>query len=521
MITKIISERNFVITIGNYGSVIALHNGKNIEKKIFIQELNEENKPEIEKLFTKYKSAPIYFLLDTIDQSYKKKTFPFIRKGDLIHLIKRDISNDADKTSLKNYIILGDGKYPKNTPLANKKWECLFVSSSNSDKTNDWINFTLEMTNPVLGIYMSPIETFSLFKLLKENIKSSSKITHKKNDLYCLLLQSKVSGIRQTVFSDHGIIFTRVVNYNFQDADFLEKYEQDIHSTFEYLKRLFPDLHIGELDIINIFSTEILAKLDSISNIDFHFVNYTPFQAASQAGYGDLISTESEFCDLLISKIFSRNKKKILKFYTPKTKLLEKLFLIIRSSYYLNLLLLMLIGSFFLLAIQSQNNAEEAKAIAETDRLTALKLLNKIKDDALDGEVFTEGGVIIDIDRILDIGKIAETLSAIDVNPAEPYIKLKFIKEYGVKIKRFSYNVTNFSYKKPLNKTLYKISFNGEIANRSGDIEDLFIEFDGLASQIKKTFSDNKVTYSELPRNIDFAKKHYFFPIEFSITNNK
>jgi len=520
MITKIISESNFVVTIGNYGSAVALHNGKNIEQTIFLESLTAENKKDLQKLFTKNKSTPIYFLLDTVDQSYKKKTYPFIRKSDLIHLIKRDIANDADKESLKNYIILGNGKYPKDTPLSAKKWECLFVSSSSSETINAWLDFALEMPNRVSGIYMSPIETFSLFKLLKVNIKSSSKIKNKRNDLYCLLLQNKVSGIRQTVFSDNGIIFTRVVNYNFEETDFLEKYEQDIHSTFEYLKRLFPDLHISELDIINIFPSEILTKLDNISNIDFHFVNYTPFQAAVCAGYNNLIPKDSNFCDLLISKIFFNNKKKLLKFTTPKIAILEKLFLIIRSSYYLNLLLLIVIVGVCLFAINSQNNIEETKSMAEIDRLNASQALSRVKNAALDGEVLTDANETVDIDRILDIGKINEAVGSIGVNIPELYIKLRFIKDYGVKLNSFNYNLVNFIYKSPYNNVNYKITLNGEISNRSGDIENLFTEFDGLTSQFKKTFDKNKLTYSELPRNIDFTKKYYNFPIDLSITNN-
>jgi len=520
MITKIISESNFVVTIGNYGSVVTLHNGKKIEETIFLEGLTEENKVTLKKLFTKHKSTPIYFLLDTVDQSYKKKTYPFIRKGDLIHLIKRDIANDADKESLKNYIILGNGRYPKDTPLAAKKWEVLFISSSSSETTNAWLDFSIEMPNHISGIYMSPIETFSLFKLLQEDIKSSSKIKNKKNDLYCLLLQNKVSGIRQTVFSDKGIVFTRVVNYNFDEPDFLEKYEQDIHSTFEYLKRLFPDLQIDELDIINIFSSPILAKLDKIPNINFHFINYTPFQAALGSGYNNLISKDSDFCDLLISKIFSYNKKKLLKFTTPKVSALAKLFLVIRSSYYINLLLLIIICAICLFAINIQNSIEEDKSIAEIDRLNASQSLARIKNAALDGEVFTDANEVIDIDRILDIGKIDEALGSVGSNVFDLYIKLRFIKEYGVKINNFSYSLTNFSYKAPRSNTNYKISFSGEISNRSGDIEDLFTEFDGLSSELKKTFEKNKVIYSELPRNIDFTKKYYNFPIDFSITNN-
>ena len=35
------SQKTIVITIGNYGAVVALHNGSSIENKIFLDELND------------------------------------------------------------------------------------------------------------------------------------------------------------------------------------------------------------------------------------------------------------------------------------------------------------------------------------------------------------------------------------------------------------------------------------------------------------------------------------------------
>ncbi len=518
---EVTHNKNFVITIGNYGILVALHKGQAIEEKLFFEDLNDENKKILTKLFSDNKSAPIYFLLDTIDQSYKKKSYPLIKKSDVIRLIKRDIANDPDKENLKNYIILNNGKFPAGTPVANKRWECLFVSSTASEIINSWTNFALEMPNRVVGIYMSPIETFSLFNSLKEKIKSGSTIKDKKGNLYCVLLHNKVSGIRQTVFSDEGIIFTRVVNYDFAEPDFLEKYEQDIHSTFEYLKRLFPDLQISELDIINIFSPAILAKLSQIGNIDFHLTNYSPSQAASEAGYPKLLEETDEFCDLLISKSFSANAKKILKFVTPKIKSLENLFFIIRSSYYLNLLLVILIGVSSLYLIHSQNSAAETKSIAEVERLIASQALAKIKDETLDGETLTEGNSFVDFDRILDIGKTNDMFGPTTINAAEVYSKLRFMRDYGVKLNNFSDSVSNFSYHLPSPNLVHTILIKGEISNSSGNIESLLTDFDKMSAQFKKTFEKNKVTYNELPRSIDFSKQYYSFPIEFTISGNQ
>jgi hypothetical protein len=49
-------------------------------------------------------------MLDTIDQTYKKKTYPIMRKFDLERIAKRDLASDGDKEGLKNYILLKNHK---------------------------------------------------------------------------------------------------------------------------------------------------------------------------------------------------------------------------------------------------------------------------------------------------------------------------------------------------------------------------------------------------------------------------
>ena len=55
-------------------------------------------------------------------------------------------------------------------------------------------------------------------------------------------------------------------------------------------------------------------------------------------------------------------------------------------------------------------------------------------------------------------------------------------------ISAFSYSLETFNAKAPAPASSYKISFKGEIYNRSGDIEDLFKEFDDLTAEVKKSF---------------------------------
>ena len=513
------SEKSIVITIGNYGAVVAFHEGDAIKDKVFLDELNDTSKAELKNLFAKHKSSPISVLLDTIDQSYKKKVYPSVRKGDLIRLIKRDMANDVDKESLKNYIILNTKKTAKSKKPSGNRWECLFVSSSNSELVSQWIEFLPTLPNRMVGIYMLPVEAFNLFKKLKHHVKTQSKVKNKKNDLYCLVMQNKASGIRQIVFSDQGIVFTRVVNYDFKQTDFLEKYEQDIYSTFEYLKRLFPDVSITELDIINILPSEALNAIKNLNNVELNLVNYTPYQAAQQTGNGKILQEGSSSCDLLISKVFSKEKK-ILKFTTSKISSVEKFYYILQTSYYLNLFLFVAVCFVGVSTIFSQDKINEVVDAAETAKFTALSDLQKLQQSALDGTKLGDSDKEVDIDKAVDFGKMEEIFgSKTGVNFMDFYTQLRFLKEFNVKLGGFSYSLSGFNGKSPSQNTGYKFSFTGNMSNKSGDIEDLFKEFDNLTVEVKKIMGkDQQIKYSELPRNIDFNQKYYSFPIDFTIS---
>ena len=69
-------QKAIVILIGNNGILIANSHDKDIEQK-FIESLNENNRSDLIDFFKKHKSQKIYILLDTIDQTYKKKNLSF------------------------------------------------------------------------------------------------------------------------------------------------------------------------------------------------------------------------------------------------------------------------------------------------------------------------------------------------------------------------------------------------------------------------------------------------------------
>lgn len=510
-----LSGKNIVVTIGNNGTVVALYDSNEIKNKIFLDELNDKTKEQIKAVFTEHKSAQSYLMLDTVDQVYKKKSYPLVTRGDLNRLIKRDMLSDGDKESLKNYIILKRQKPSTKSPQ-NNKWDCLFVSASNSENLTNWIDFLLEMPNRLVGIFMLPVESFQLLKLLKKEI---TKPKAKKDNLYCLVIHNKVSGTRQIVFSDQGIVFTRLVDYNFSQENFLERYEQDLYSTFEYLKRLFPDITISELSIINILPPEVIESIKKINSPNLAFTNYTPYEAAVKAGLPKLLPNNSSSCDILISRVFA-NGQKILKFSTPKISYFDKFFITLKASYFFIAFFALTASLVMILSIFSQSGLRESINSAKNQKITALQEFAKVQQSALEGSKInqTDNGEEIDIERVSDLGKLNQTLGSNHADFIEFYNNLKFIKNYNVKLAKFSYSLNGFNNKLPSANNNYTFSLRGEISNKSGDIEDLFSEFDGLVAKTKERFDKNRVSYTDLPRDIDFNKKYHQFPIDFIIS---
>jgi hypothetical protein len=512
-----LSEKKFIVTIGNHGTLIAMYQGNNVKHKLLVEDLNEETQAKLKEIFYKNKSVDIEILLDTTEQSYKRKSYPAVKQGDLKQIIKRDSAFNGDKDSIKNYTILNNKKFHKQ----DKRWECLFIAASNTENLSKWLSFLLDMPNRTSGIYMLPIESFTLFKNLKNVTTLKAKIGNKRNDIYCLITETKVGGLRQTVFSEEGIIFTRTLSYSLSEEDAMEKYEHDIYSAFEYLKRIFPDLRIAEFDVVNILSLDYISRIEKINNVELNITNLTPAKAALELGYNNLLPKDSGYCDILISKIFASSKKRILKFSTAKLLFFERFFLILKSSYYFNLSLLAALCAMILFNIFSYNKNYELTEVAEVARLSAMQNLNRIRKSSLEGAQNIEGEESTSIERVIDIGKNDELFGGIEQNFDRLLKDLEFLKDFGVVLNRVSYTIPNINNNSLTNNNGFEIRFGGKIINKSGDIEDLFQEFDSLVAETKKNMPDKQVKYSELPRNIDFNKKYYDLSIDFTITKAK
>ena len=505
----------FTVSIGDHGTIVALHDGGNVYHKILIASIDDKNKTKLQSIFDENKSAPIYIILDSVNQNYNKKTYPPVSRLDFHRIAKRDLGKDIDQdqTSFQSY-------YGVKNKLHNK-WDCTFVSSPNSPETEHWIKFLLTLSKHLVGIYMLPLEMSNFALKVFNAIKIDHKLPNSKNIITLVIVYNKISGVRQIVFFNQSIVFTRVVNYDFDDPVFCKNFEDDIFRVYEYLLILFPKLKPKDFIVINILSRGVINQIKSIHKKELTFINYSPFQIANKLGIINAVPKDSGmFSDIIIANCFASSKKKILKFSTPEIKKVTKFCLISKSILTINILIcvyaLYVVATIYAYQYRFKNQISDLNNTKS--QLTAE--FQVINNAALDNNKESNDKELAN--RIIDFGKINDVLSAANVDIFNVFDRLSLVKKYEVLISSIDYHLPKFDPKaqKFLSKGA-KFTIKGEISDQSGDVETLFKKFDALGLKTRNKFLEYNVVYSSISKNVDFSKKYYSFPIQFTLENKE
>ncbi|EFK95016.1 conserved hypothetical protein [sediment metagenome] len=512
-------KRIFTVSIGDYGTIVALHNGKNIQNKILIASISDENKPQLESLFNQNKAAPIYIILDTTNQNYKKKTYPPVSQSDFHKIVKRDLNKEFSpiEKSFQSYYGIKD--------KTQNKWECTFVSAAHSPEIDKWIEFLLTVPNPLIGIYVLPVETGAMAKEVFEAIKAEQNIKTNENTVLSFVMQNKISGVRQVVFANNSIVFTRVVNYNFDDPQFAHLFEQDIFRANEYLKMIFPKLKAQDVVIINLLSDDILDKIKHIDNRELSFINYSPYQIAEKLNITNAVSSNSgNFSDIIIANCFANSTKKVLKFSNSKITMLDRLKLVLKSIFVIDAIAISIVLMILVKIILQQYQSKGKISEMISERTSLAQRLQSISNAALDDNVkkIDKNDPANDdlANEIIDFGKVDEVLSTVNVNISGFLNRLAVVKKYDVTVLSFGYSLPGYNPKAEEFASIHpEFKISGEISDKSGDIEILFKKFDALNLETKNKFTEYNVNYSEISKNIDFGKKYYSFPFDLTLKN--
>lgn len=317
----------FILSIGDEGGILTYMQGKEVVRRLFAASSNYSDTRGFVELLGSDSSAPVYMLVDVMDQSYIQHTLPPVSPFTINNLIKRKMERDFSANDLKGALQIGREKEGR------KDWKYLFVTLSQSQHLQSWLDMVMEQPNRFVGIYLLPVEAESFILRLREAVTGEKAGKKKKGgdsgtpDWQLLVAHNKVGGFRQVVLRGGKLIFARLaqpVGDN-QPEVIAGNIEQEISVTIEYLKRLGYSDDQG-MNVFVITSEAIKQSIDAENVQATSTYTMTPHDAALRMGFEAVTEPQDQFADVLMAASFATAKKHLLKLQTPNQENLSKLY---------------------------------------------------------------------------------------------------------------------------------------------------------------------------------------------------
>jgi hypothetical protein len=486
-----------VVSIGNNGSIITINRGKNIVKTSYVSDLSsEKSRSDIENLLRQFKKAPIYFILDNVGQNYVKRSFMNVNYFDLQKIVERKFNYEIPKTDLKEKRFLG-----KNT--VTNEWEYMFISSPIDDFLQDWINIIESRENILLGIYMLPLETEGVLKLIDKRL--FNKKDNKIGEWCSLLIENRVSGFREMVFCKNKLLFTRILDLESDDKEqFIRNFSETKLRTTEYLKRFLKNFDEKKMNVFTITSKE---KKDILSMVnDVRVKHYSLREFGAILGEKNIDKYQQDYGDILLQRLIMKNKKTI-SFSNAEMKSVRMFSLTLSLLQAVRNLAVAILPIFIVISFVSLAKIKtELFKVQKTLEDETLELDKKRKDEF--------GENTKNADEITKIASFYYNLKLNQTNPFNFIVKFAENSHDLILVNEFVWNKNEY-VKHDFTKR-YKSTYNINcvLANKSGKVDDLFKMHDNYSKKIKGAFSGYDVIVSNLPKNINFSTNYYYYPLK-------
>ncbi len=305
-------DNKFVVSIGDEGAVVSYISGNTLKRRLFI---TSPSSSELMGCVRRDPSAPIYILVDIVDQAYIQHTLPPVGRFSVQKLLQRKLNKDFNELDIKSYMLLEKEKEGK------RELQYLLISVRNVPPFSEWIQAIIDMPNPLGGIYLLPIEsTDFILDLEKKLVEKSEEKKYKPATWKILVSHHRVGGFRQVVYKNHKAIFTRIAQpIGDQTPDVVAgNIEQETLNTLEYVRRLgFSD--DNDVDIFVIASREVKAALE-FKNVQREPFVLTPHEIADMFQWRDAAEKRDRYGDITLAMHFASMSKHLLPVYTEETR---------------------------------------------------------------------------------------------------------------------------------------------------------------------------------------------------------
>jgi hypothetical protein len=482
-------RKRFVFFIGDEGAILSYVEGKTVLRRLFAPSGNPDSRTAFEELLESDPKSPISILVDMMDQSYVRQTFPPVPKMSLPKLVKRRLDRDFAPEDIKGSLFLGREEGGR------KDWNYLLISLANSPALMDWLEYALEKPNLCTGIYLVPVEAEQFIKALGE-----ATIGKEHSEWQLLVSHHKVGGFRQVILKNGRLTFTRLAQPigDSAPAVIAGNIEQEVQNTIEYLKRLGYTEQSG-LDTFIICSSGIKESIAPDKLFSTHVNLFTPAEAADVLELEKAAMPEDHYGDVVFSSFFAQHKKKVLPLHTRKS---QKLKTMQSSLDYIKWGSIATAAALLLFAIYNVVMTFPLKSDIsdlEGQRNTAQQQLNVVKTEK-QGELTPD-----ELNVISDVVSIYETFSNQEFHP------LTFIEKYAGALQEGEAHVNTLEWtsadsllKRAKNEQeLVKARIELQFIQKTGPLDPFLQMANALIKRVKDAFPGYKMTSSKLPGMLD------------------
>jgi len=497
-----IKKRKFVksgkrhsLIIGDDGAILIYSDGAEVKTRQFIASPSPENLKEFEAVLAKNVKAPLFVIIDSMDQSFIQQSLPPISSLGVKKLINRRLDRDLGKDTIKGYILL------ERESSGRRDWNFLMVSLEKSPQLSVWLDFIESANNRLAGIFLLSVESENIIKNLDMAMGRSIKKPKKSGAVQgfskwkIFVSNNKVGGFRQVILKDGRIIFTRLGQaVGDSTAEVVAGHiEQEMTSTVEYMKRLGFNPQQG-LDVYVIASADINAQLDVSRMSADNVYKFTPFEVSQLLGVNGAAQINDQFGDVVLSASIAGNSKHRLVLFPQQALRVNNLYnIMVYQRGLAGLAVLVMLGYGGVQgfgAWQAYSSLEDLnqRKISQQNRL------DKINDDIKNGGV--------------DVVKINEMSALYDLVIKENNFELPFFMSLraaiisAVSIKEISF-VTDDTKAQPAPNSAQNNNGTINLVLRFPEISSTDEAFTSVARKVLKdvraAFPDYKVIYTKLP----------------------
>jgi hypothetical protein len=501
---KASSNGRFVLFVGDEGAILTYTHKTKVQRRLFAASPAPEHTEALVQLLSADRDAPIYLLLDSMDQSYQRQTLPPVAKMSLGKIIQRRLERDFSPEDLTSGLEIGREKGGR------KDWNYLLVAVTTSGQIPAWLDILLARPNPFMGIYLSPVESEALVAKLASTVpskpsaiaegdggkpKRAKKAKGTSYEWQLLVSHHKVGGFRLVVLHDGKLAFTRLAQPvgDTQPEIVAGNIEQEAINTIEYMKRMGYQDGMP-LQILIITSADIKASI-SARNIpaDAHHI-FTPFEAAVALGLDDVAQEGDHYADILQSVHMLTLRTHRLVLHTVQSKLLRTL---AQASLGVRAL-----GCVLALALAGYGLWQASEAIGMGEQISRLEREQKTKMEEFNNAEAVMKQFPQDVGHMLDVLRLYRAYGKdIKYFASTAFAQLGEVPKnaYTIGEARWSRTITPGLYDGPATERIDFV-FKGEVKKNYNDtLQSLKSRLNTLMSQIRAAFPDGDVSFSELP----------------------